>query len=126
MVHFEVESTDTFLNEILRQAEQQPLERPDLMACIRLITGYFQCDSEEIRRPGRNQKYSLIRAFLAWAVLEYSSSNLSELGRWVKRDVSTLSSSVRRLYDRVDKQRELKEDMQQLKERLASIATLQA
>jgi hypothetical protein len=40
---------------------------------------------------------SEVRAFLAWAVIELSIATLAELSQWLVRDVSSLSSAVRRL-----------------------------
>lgn len=88
---------DSFLNDDLLQTEQPPLPRPDLTTCLRLVAGYFDCGPEHLRVSGCSQKKSRMRAFLAWAILEKSSASLTELGKWLNRDVSTLGSSFRRL-----------------------------
>lgn len=117
---------DSFLSEVLGRSEELPLLLPDMDACIRLVSDYFGCDDETLRQPGRKQQESRIRAFLAWAILEHSSASLTELGIWLNRDVSTLSSSVRRLKEKVPEQPELGSDMERLNDALVNFATLQA
>ena len=117
---------DSFLNEVLQQTEQPPLPRPDLTTCLRLVSGHFDCDPEQLRVAGRSQKESRMRAFLAWAILEKSSASLTELGKWLNRDVSTLSSSVRRLKENAARQPQIAQEMENLSSLMNDFATLQA
>lgn len=117
---------DNFLNEVLQRAEATPLRRPDLETTLQLVVGYFHLDLEELRLPGQNQDVSRVRAFVAWAVIEFSDATLTELGRWLSRDVSTLSSAIKRLREKSKNDMRIKKDMDALKGQLAKIATLQA
>jgi REP-associated tyrosine transposase len=117
---------DHFLNDVLRQAEEQPLVLPDLEACIRLVVEYFACDRETLRHPGRKQRESRIRAFLAWAVLEHSSASLTDLAQWLNRDLSTLSSAIGRLRDRAAREADVWQDMVRLQHQLKDFATSKA
>lgn len=117
---------DNFVSEVLLQTEEPPLMRPDLAACIGLVAGYFDCDAEHLRVAGRSQKESRVRAFLAWAILEKSSASLTELGKWLNRDVSTLSSAVRRLKENAGKQPQISLDMGEITRLLDNFATMQA
>jgi len=47
--------------------------------------------------PSQGRHLSSVRAMLAWAVAEFSDATLTDLGTLLSRDVSTLSSAVRRL-----------------------------
>ena len=105
---------DSFLNDVLLQTEEPPLPRPDLTTCLRLVAGYFDCEPERLRVAGRSQKESRVRAFLAWAILEKSSASLTELGRWLNRDVSTLSSSVRRLQENAARKPQIAQELGEL------------
>jgi chromosomal replication initiation ATPase DnaA len=100
--------------------------RPDLAACIRLVAGYFDCDAELWRVAGRSHMESRIRAFLVWVIQEKNSASLTELGKWLNRDVSTLSSSVRRLKENATKQPQISLEMGEITRRLNNFATLQA
>jgi len=117
---------DRFLNDVLKQADQQPLKQPDIETCIRLVTQYFDCKIDSLRKPGRQQKESRIRAFLAWVVREHSSTNLTELANWLNRDVSTLSSAATRLVAKANQQPEIRQDMDQLQKLISNLATMQA
>ncbi len=117
---------DRFLNEVLHLVEEVPLLRPDLETTLSLVTGCFQRDAEELRLPGQDQNISQLRAFVAWAVLECSDATLTELSRWLARDVSTLSSAARRLREKAQTNIGLKRDMDTLREQLIKFATMQA
>lgn len=117
---------DNFLSEVLHRAEEAPLHRPDLVITLNLVAEYFQNDVEELRLPGQHQKISQLRAFAAWAVLECSDTTLVELGSWLSRDVSTLSSAARRLREKAKTNVEIEKDMAGLKEQFNKFATLQA
>ncbi|MCF6178430.1 MAG: transposase [Geopsychrobacter sp.] len=117
---------DSFLNEVLQQAEEVPLQRSDLGETLKLVSGYFNRDVGELRLPGQSQNLSKLRAFAAWAVLDYSDATLADLGRWLDRDSSSLSSAVRRLREKAKSDDQLRSDMNALKEQLAKFAALQA
>ena len=117
---------DDFLTDILGRVDQQSLTLPDLSTCIRLVTSYFKIDAEALRQPGRKRRDSRVRAFLAWAVLEHSSASLTALALWLNRDVSTLSSGIRRLQEKAGKQEDIRQDMKGLKSQLQDIAIIQA
>jgi hypothetical protein len=82
--------------------------------------------NETLPQPDRTRGNSRIRAFLARAVLEHSAAIMTDLARWLKRDVSSLSSAVRRLQEKADRDGDIKRDMERLKEQIDKIATLQA
>lgn len=117
---------DNFLQEVLQQADQQPLPLPNLQACIRLVAEHFDCTQEDLRLPGQRQPGARLRAYLAWLVLEHSAASLTELARWSGRDLSSLSSSIRRLQNKADMQAEIQEHMSMLREQVQRFATLQA
>ncbi len=116
---------DSFVDEVLNRAEEMTSRRPDLAGTLSLIAGYFKCDVEELRQPGQDQSISQIRAFVAWAVLECSDATLTDLGLWLARDVSTLSSAARRLREKARIDVRLKSDMDVLRGQLVEFATLQ-
>jgi hypothetical protein len=69
---------------------------------------------ERLQLVGRGHKESRVRAFVAWAILEKSSASLTGLGKWLNRDVSTLSSSVRRLKEQAAKQPQICQELEAL------------
>ncbi|NCP78393.1 MAG: transposase [Desulfuromonadales bacterium] len=117
---------ESFVNDVLLQSEEPPLTRPDLPTCLRLVAAHFACDAERLQLAGRSHKESRVRAFVAWAILEKSSASLTELGKWLNRDVSTLSSSVRRLKEQAAKQPQLRQELEALARLLDNFAKVQA
>jgi REP element-mobilizing transposase RayT len=114
---------DEFLDAILRQTEQTPLLRPGLMATAKCVSDHFGLEIDELRTQSQNRQLSRIRALTSWAVVEFSSSTLTELSDLLSRDVSTLSSALRRLRVQALGQQELGREMTELE---AKLATLQA
>ncbi len=111
---------DNFLSDVLRQVQEAPTVRPDLIATLQCVADYFDCDIERLKASDQERKLSRIRAFVAWAVVETSSSTLTELGVLLSRDVSTLSSAVRRLEEKGRKSDDLARIKRGLSEKLAS------
>jgi len=58
---------------------------------------------------------------LAWAVAEFSDATLTDLGTLLSRDVSTLSSAVRRLKVRALQDNRVAEAMTTLRAKLANL-----
>lgn len=115
---------DDFLSDVLHQAQEVPTVRPDLVATLQCVADYFDCDIERLKASGQERQLSRIRAFAAWAVVEYSSSTLTALGVLLSRDVSTLSSAARRLDEKVRKSDDLARIKRELAEKLTILQSL--
>jgi len=114
---------ETFVAEVLEQADEKFVVRPDLAATVACVTEYFGTELETLRAAGQNRHRSQIRAFAAWAVSGFSSSTLSALGALLARDVSSLSSAVHRL----DQRCSWNDDLARVKRELAAkLTNLQA
>jgi hypothetical protein len=86
-----------FVEDALRRAERIPLKKPSLQEVVEKVMQLYGLGDEDWTAPGQGRRISEARALAAWAVLELSDATLAELGNIVRRDASTLSSSVRRL-----------------------------
>lgn len=117
---------DTFVEQALQQAEQEPFYRPDLNFVLQVVKEKFNVSDDELRKAGQGLKISETRAMLAWAVLEHSAATLRELSRWIGKDESSLSSSVRRLREKAKKSSRITTEMNQVKNSLIKFACLQA
>jgi chromosomal replication initiation ATPase DnaA len=93
------------------------------MATAKCVSDHFGLEIDELRTQSQNRQLSRIRALTSWAVVEFSSSTLTELSDLLSRDVSTLSSALRRLRMQALGQQELGREMTELE---AKLATLQA
>jgi len=112
---------DQFLLDVLSRADQLPVTPPDLPTVVELVTDFFGCGISELKSPSQSRHHSSLRAMLAWAVAEFSDATLTELGTLLSRDVSTLSSAVRRLKVRALQDNRVAEAMATLKAKLANL-----
>ncbi|MCF6237782.1 MAG: transposase [Candidatus Marinimicrobia bacterium] len=115
---------DSFVGQVLNQAEQEPLTRPKLMDVITSVKDLFDLSDDELQEPGQGARISEIRSMLAWAVLEMSDATLIDLSRWLGRDASSLSSAVQRLRKKASKSADIRDRMGRLKEVLGEFASL--
>jgi len=117
---------DTFVDQILRQINEEPVVRPKLENVHQAVKELFGVSDEELREAGQNRRLSELRALFAWGVLELSDGPLSELSLIVNRDASSLSSSVKRLKQRSGKEPGVLKKMEELQERVHKLTFLQA
>jgi putative transposase len=81
---------------------------------------------EEMRSPSKGVRVSEGRALAAWVVLNLCDGTLTELGRNVGRDVTTLSSAVKRLISRSKKDGEIAARIDSVREAAIEFARLQS
>lgn len=117
---------DSFVGEALRQANQESHVRPGLDHVLQAVRDVFGVSDAELLDRGQGVYISEVRAFLAWAVIEQSDATLAELSQWLGKDVSTLSSAVRRLKNRAENDPEILEKVVQIKDALIKFASLKA
>ena len=117
---------DTFVERVLRQAESEPVKKPEIDAMIEVVERLYHLKNGELAVAGQGIRIVRARSMAAWAVLELSDAALTELAKKLGRDVTTLSSSVRRLLERSRKDECLAKEMERLREIIDKFATLQA
>jgi REP element-mobilizing transposase RayT len=115
---------DSFVEEVLRN---EPERRVTLTLNHVLAAVYEICEltAEEMRSASRGRRIAQGRALAAWGVLNLCDGTLTELGKRVRRDVSSLSSAARRLLIRSKKDDRLAARMDSINKRATEIATLQ-
>jgi putative transposase len=117
---------DDFVETVLRQAGSEPLKKPTIEAVIRALASLYDLRDGELASAGQGVRISEARAMAAWAVQELSGATITELGVKIGRDVTSLSSAVRRLRERSIRDERVAEKMLQLKEVIDGFASLQA
>lgn len=80
----------------------------------------------ELTSPSQSRNISEARAVLGWLVRALDCATLSETGRFVSRDVGSISSAVRRLSNRMREAPKLAEKVRQMKENLGKLIILEA
>ncbi len=80
--------------KLSRQTRPAEIDPERLLA---LVLNDFNMTEEDLAAAGKNRQSAQARAFSGWLCLETGSMTLTALGERLKRDVSSLSSGIRRL-----------------------------
>jgi len=116
---------DEFVDRIL---EEKPgrRRRSSLEEILGKVCRSYSVRKVDLKRAGKDRRLSEARGMAAWLVLESGVSTLGELSKAVGRDVTTLSSSAKRLQIRSKTDSGLATRMREVSEGISIIATLQA
>ncbi len=109
---------DDFVRGALKLSRQkyQPRLNPDKVFAV--VEQSFKLSEQELAAPGKARQAAEARAFIAWLYLHTGCATLTNLGERLNRDISTLSSSIRRLDLKAKKDQQLAERMQLLLKRV--------
>ncbi len=109
---------EDYVSGVMKLARQkyQPRTRPEKV--IRAVLERYKLSEEELAAPGKNRLCAEARAYLAWLFLETGCETLTALGERLGRDVSSLSSAVRRLQLKAKKDPHLADKYQKLLNRI--------
>ena len=88
---------DGFVDEILAKVNERDHRPPAIPAVIEAVCSLYGLTLEALRAPGKTHPASEGRALIAWLVREVPQLSLTELGRYLDRDVAALSQAARRL-----------------------------
>ncbi len=90
---------DDFLASVLteKSGEIRPPSLPEIIEVVRAEYGLGQ---DELRAPNQSRLASEARAVVGWLTRELGSASFVEVGQSTEREVSTISSAVRRLTER--------------------------
>ncbi len=97
---------DDFVDKVLGQAERRPIRSVGVAEIVAAVGREYGLQIEALAAIGKERRPSEARAAAAYLILE-SGHTLVALSRLVNRDVSSLSSAVKRLRGRVKTDREL-------------------
>jgi REP element-mobilizing transposase RayT len=96
-----------FVSRVMKLARQEYRPRIDPEGVLRLVCERYGLSEEELAAPGKDQHRSEARALIASVFLQTDCATLTSLGVRLGRDVSSLSSAVRRLRLRAKQDEEL-------------------
>jgi putative transposase len=116
---------DTFVDEVLRN-ESTELAAVTIDNVLAAVHEVCCLSVEEMRSPSKGIQVSEGRALAAWGVLNFSDGTLTELGKSVGRDVTTLSSAAKRLLSRSEKDAEIAARMDSVRKAAFKYARLQS
>jgi putative transposase len=116
---------DDFVEEALRN-EPSAMATATMNDVLDAVTKLYGVTMEEIVSPGQGRRISQARALAAWGVFTLSSATLTELARKFERDVTSLSSAIKRLVERSKRDEAISVKMDTLGKAVAKFASLQA
>jgi chromosomal replication initiation ATPase DnaA len=105
----------------LIQAEGIPVKKPTLDIIIRAVEQLKDLQPGELASIGQGIRIARARSLAAWAVVKLSDATLTDLARRMGRDVTTMSSSVRRLLERAITDEPLAVELDRLKGMIDSL-----
>lgn len=107
---------DTFIDRVLEEKQTKPRLKTNLSRVIKQVCGRYSVKERELGIRGKDRRLAEMRAMIAWLIMELEVSTLSELGKLTGRDITTLSSAVKRLQIRAQMDLELADRMKELRE----------
>jgi putative transposase len=105
---------DTFIDRVLDQKRSKPRPKVELREVVKQVCRDYSVKEGDLAMPGKDRRLTEIRALVAWLIMELGVSTLGDLGEVTGRDVTTLSSAVRRLRNRAKRDSKLGERMKRL------------
>ncbi|CAI8829483.1 transposase [Methylocaldum szegediense] len=105
---------DEFVENALKQAKQPPKKQIKLESIISVVCAARKMDLDQVRGPDRGRAGAAARALIAFLALELGAATLTEVGNFFDRDISTLSTAVNRLRERMKQESELAAEVQRL------------
>lgn len=109
---------EDFVRGVMKLSRQkyQPKVKPEKVQ--RIVLERYKLAAEELAAPGKNRLCAEARAYLAWLYLETGCDTLTALGEQLNRDVSSLSSAVRRLQLKAKQDEKVADKYQKLMNRV--------
>ena len=93
---------DEFAESALRQAGQKMKRQVSMEEIIAHVCKAYKLEREAFAEPGKNRKCSEARAMIALLVWHEDGLSLTDVGRRLGRDLSSLSQAVNRLRKRME------------------------
>ena len=97
---------DIFVDKCLAGIGETP-RRLTIQGIVGKVCKEYNIDEAALRMQSQQRAASQARAVIGWLARELGCTTISEVGRLVNRDVGSISSAVRRLSNRMQKEAEL-------------------
>ncbi len=109
---------EEFVRGVMKLSRQKYRPKTNPEKVFQIILDRYKLTEEELGAPGKNRYNSEARAYLAWLYLETGCDTMTALGERLGRDVSSLSSAVRRLQLKAKKDEKVADKYQKLMNRV--------
>lgn len=108
-----------FAENALRQSDKASRAQIKLESIISVVCAARKMDLDQISGADRGRAGAAARALIAYLALELGAATLTEVGNFLNRDISTLSTAVSRLRERIKQESELAAEAKRLMNLLA-------
>lgn len=98
---------DVFVEEVLKQAEHRENKSVTINEIIERVVQMYGLTEEEVISGGKQRNPSEARGMMAYLVREISGLSLTDLGKRMNRDISSLSLAAQRMLQRSKEDKEL-------------------
>ncbi len=109
---------EDFVRGVMKLSRQKYQPRISSEKVLRIVLERYKLTEAELAAPGKNRLNAEARAYLAWLYLETGCDTMTALGERLGREVSSLSSAVRRLQLKAKKDEKVVEKYQKLLNRV--------
>ncbi len=116
---------DCFVERVLAQTENLPLQKPNLAAVLAAVKARYGLEDADLSSAARGRTLSEARGMAAWLVREVSRATLTELASRLHRDVTTMSAAAKQAEIHRKRDEKFAGVVESLKDGLLKPATLQ-
>lgn len=112
---------EIFIDKVFGQSHERWKRKVTVGEIVSCVCQQFSLKEQMLLGLGKDRGLSKVRAIAAWLVLDSGVLTLAELSKWVNRDPSTLSTSVRDLERQSQTDTQLAGQMRKIKGELYKI-----
>ena len=112
---------DNFVSRVLGRAEIKIGQPPSLGSIIAEVCREVGVSEGRLRVPGRDSQAAQARWMVGFLAMDHNSASLTEVARYFRRDVSSISNGVRQLRERTNEDKQFWQRVTRLGERLIQI-----
>ena len=109
---------EEFVRGVMKLSRQKYRPKVNPEKVFKIVMERYKLTAAELAAPGKNRYQAEARAYLAWLYLETGCATMTSLGEQLGRDVSSLSSAVRRLQLKAKKDDKVADRYQKLLNRI--------
>ena len=117
---------DGFSEKAIIKAKERIRFVVDLEQLVLAVCKAYRVEEKRIIDPGKQQPAAEARSVIAYLAQEIGNPSLTDLGRYLRRDITALSRSASRLRNRLRKDHDLTSQLNRLKSELQRKSECQA
>ena len=116
---------DRFSENALSRAEERFPSTLSVEQLITLVCKKYKIDEQAIVAPGKQQPAAEARAVVSYLVQDAEKLSMTELGKYLRRDIAALSRAAGRLRYRLSEDQELADYLETIENELSEISKCQ-